>query len=73
MCCCGIKGSQKQHVWKEIITAANSVGVGNQSPVDIQIFNLYPGNTFITQHILTTCYNIITVINIWLKSGGQTL
>lgn len=53
------------------MTAVNSLGVGNQSPVDIQIFHLYPGNTFITQHILTTCYYIITVINIQVKSGGQ--
>lgn len=36
-----IKGKQKQHVWKEITTAANSIGVDNQSPADVEICNFY--------------------------------
>lgn len=34
----GIKGSHKRHVWKEITTAASSVGVENRAPADVKIF-----------------------------------
>lgn len=33
----GFNDSQKQHVWKETITAVNVVGVANCSPVDKDI------------------------------------
>lgn len=37
----GIKDSQKQHAWKENTSAVNSVGVDNQSPAGVEIFNLF--------------------------------
>lgn len=37
----GIKGSQKHHVWIKITAAVHSFGVGNQTPAEIWIFDLY--------------------------------
>lgn len=37
----GIKGSQKQHIWREITIAVNIVGMGNRSTTDVSVLNFY--------------------------------